>query len=621
MTDTNKDGNGNITKYKLSKGIGYFETFITTYKDEKYERFGDSCFYISKNKITSQTIANFVNEGAKLLRSNSFNEENDSNTFKQIATKIGQLIVNGKIKLDKFTSQAIANTFNGLAKCYVDLSRYVDDTFIEALVDKIQNLLNKFNSIDIANTFNGLAKCGVNLGKYFETTKDKGSKDAFIKDLVGRIQTLLKEKENYQKQFTSQELANTFNGLAQCGVNLGEYFETKEGKDSKNAFIKALVGKIQTLLSTSNFKSQELANTFNGLVKLFLYNEVLYEKNISQFKNIINDLVQKYFKQLNRDDQSDWTMLYNIKYLQVCGFKINVLILSEIEKNSKPSYSNDVHTLKLDALNNDHTNSALEKNFKTFLENFELKNKTKEILERKDDYYESESELIFEVTSNTSFKKPVDFYIEFKHKDKIYKAYIELDGPTHFTDTEQTQETPQTQIRDILTLKQLQEEQVKADDNTQILYVTLSANEFNKIKDDIKVKEGLFKFLIEKDRLKQITKKTSNNSKMAVEYKSIYDSVNDVASKTMDIEDYTTPTPRQMVSRLGQEARKEHPQERKRTLKDSGLSKDNGQKILKKTKYTMVDDQLEPGVMQNSDDKSMKQDESIEKNKSAGQHF
>ena len=30
MTDTNKDGNGNITKYKLSKGIGYFETFITT---------------------------------------------------------------------------------------------------------------------------------------------------------------------------------------------------------------------------------------------------------------------------------------------------------------------------------------------------------------------------------------------------------------------------------------------------------------------------------------------------------------------------------------------------------------------------------------------------------------
>ena len=82
-----------------------------------------------------------------------------------------------------------------------------------------------------------------------------------------------------------------------------------------------------------------------------------------------------------------------MKYLQVCGFKINDLILSEIETNSKPSYSNDVHTLKLDALNNDHTNSALEENFKNFLKKFELKNKTKEILERKDDYYESESEL------------------------------------------------------------------------------------------------------------------------------------------------------------------------------------------------------------------------------------
>lgn len=41
-------------------------------------------------------------------------------------------------------------------------------------------------------------------------------------------------------------------------------------------------------------------------------------------------------------------------------------------------------------------------------------------------------------------------------------------------------------------------------------------------------------------------------------------------------------------------------------------------------KYTcsvMIDDPLKPCVMQNSDDKSTKQDESIEKNKSAGQHF
>ena len=191
-------------------------------------------------------------------------------------------------------------------------------------------------------------------------------------------------------------------------------------------------------------------------------------------------------------------MLYNIKYLQVCGFKINDVILSKIPY------------LKLDALNDDHTNSTLEKKFETFLGNFGLKNKKTETLERKDDCYESESKLTFQVTSHVSFERLIDFYIEFKHEDKIYKTYIELDGPIHFTDTKQTQKTPQTQIRDILTLKRLQEEQatLSGNNNTQILYVTLSANEFDKIKENKKTKkEDLIKFLINKDQLKQITER------------------------------------------------------------------------------------------------------------------
>ena len=72
---------------------------------------------------------------------------------------------------------------------------------------------------------------------------------------------------------------------------------------------------------------------------------------------------------------------------------------------------------------------------------------------------------------------------------------------------------------------------------------------------------------------------------MAVEYKSIYDSVNDVASKTMDIDDYTTPTPGQAVSELAQKAQQD---DGWITVKSNYKGKSKDKKTKTKTKSRKI---------------------------------
>lgn len=344
---------------------------------------------------------------------------------------------------------------------------------------------------------------------------------------------------------TSQTIANFVNEGAQL---------LKKRKDVKfEVTFKQIAERISELIANKtirldSFNSIDMANTFNGLVKLFLYNKDLYARNIGQFKDIINNLVQKYFELLDRDNQNNWTVLYNIKYLQACGFKFSEEILSKIPH------------LKLDALDDDHTNTTLERDFNAFLSGvLKLKNKK---AGTKNDCYEQEWKLIFKVGS-ASFQKSTDFYIEFTHDGKKYKTYIELDGPTHFENTEQTQKNPQTQIRDILNSYQLKEEQkrlLETGDETQILYLTLSAKdfneeitEFNKFGNLTEQKIKLFKFLIQQNQLQQTPERTSDSSEITDEDKSADSSVKDVVSEMTDV-NYTTPTPKSGVSELVQKA-------------------------------------------------------------------
>ena len=72
-----------------------------------------------------------------------------------------------------------------------------------------------------------------------------------------QAKALLEEKDS-QKQFEPQHIANTFNGLGQCGVDLGEYLNNVLGLEEDE--------KILSFVETSDYSGMVLFVYDNGKV-------------------------------------------------------------------------------------------------------------------------------------------------------------------------------------------------------------------------------------------------------------------------------------------------------------------------------------------------------------------
>lgn len=212
-------------------------------------------------------------------------------------------------------------------------------------------------------------------------------------------------------------------------------------------------------------------------------------------------MVRDYFKlqRTDRDNQSNYTMLYNIYYLQTIGFDLSNE-LNSIDKIELSSF-------------NINSQSTLETNFKDFIINkgIKIKQKSNNKNITQSPYFETEIPITFPVGSY-SFQRNIDFVITSSNKTIIF---IELDGQTHFLNSEQTEKIPQTLIRDTITQRRLMElKQTKEYRDKKIYYVSLSANEFNtaKCQEQTISQEEFISFLNSSDILRQQQEKISGSA-------------------------------------------------------------------------------------------------------------
>ena len=101
-------------------------------------------------------------------------------------------------------------------------------------------------------------------------------------------------KFNLFNYINSQGIANFVNGLSQLGYNKNDLNEL-----DINSLIYQINSKIET------FTSQYIANTFNGLITLFLYDSKNIKNNYEQLKDIINNLVKKFIEKIQEEIQQN----------------------------------------------------------------------------------------------------------------------------------------------------------------------------------------------------------------------------------------------------------------------------------------------------------------------------
>lgn len=213
-----------------------------------------------------------------------------------------------------------------------------------------------------------------------------------------------------------------------------------------------LLGKIRDMNGIVNFNSVDLANTLNGLVTVFLYDEKTSEKT----KGIVLDCIRSILIKANEmdksqmDDKTKYTFKKNLFYLE------NVLGLSMLNNDTELNSLREV--LREDIKLNDdyHSKSCLEMKVEGFLKN---KNAVIEVP-------------ISFADNSINYFHPIDF--TFTHNGKT--IYCEVDGPTHFINSNQTEEdkNPQTKIRDQIN------EFIISKMGENCVYVTVPANKCEK---------------------------------------------------------------------------------------------------------------------------------------------
>ena len=139
----------------------------------------------------------------------------------------------------------------------------------------------------IANLFNNLSKKmkkneieGILEGQsinWFENTNN------FLSVFVEQI----KSKIGF---FKPVELANTFNGFGQIGFVRNDFFNALE---KEGITIEAFLGPVlkQTQSRIKYFEPRHLANTFNGFVTIFLYDNEESNYYSKYFEDIITNII------------------------------------------------------------------------------------------------------------------------------------------------------------------------------------------------------------------------------------------------------------------------------------------------------------------------------------------
>lgn len=348
------------------------------------------------------------------------------------------------------------NYFNYILRKYsVNKERFLKDLLREQKILIDNNGLDTYQVSSFLNTLRKFYKKQdiEEVLKTKESNEQKPFEDS--NDFLG---CYCKQIKNQIDQFEPTGLANTLNGLAHLDVTREDLAATLEGEDKlQSELLKPICGRIKDILSgkvrnVRGFNLVNLANALNGLVTVFLYDEKTHGKT----KEIVLDCIKSILLKVNKmdkskiDDRAKYTFKKNLFYLE------NVLGLSLLKNNEN---LNSLKKLLRDdniKSNKPHIKSGLEGKVEGFLKG---KITGKEVP-------------ISCINNVINYSHPVDFVFEYKGRT----IYCEVDGPTHFVNSNQTDEdkNPQTKIRDQIN------EFIISKKGKDCIYVTVPANKCEK---------------------------------------------------------------------------------------------------------------------------------------------
>ncbi|OAM05706.1 MAG: hypothetical protein TV41_05785 [Wolbachia endosymbiont of Dactylopius coccus] len=251
----------------------------------------------SPGAIEAVNVSGTFNTLSKLgIFDKIWQEKDQSNLLKNLIVKLAE---KGNEISKKFNSQYIANTLNALSKWDVFGNKWNGDQqelkdLIIKLVDQGIQSSTQFNSQAIANTLNALSKWDVLDEKEWEGsvkvkredgTEEEVSKVELFKQLIVKL-----IEQGSEKDFNSQEIANTLNALSKWDV-LDKEIEAGS-KEKCRALIVKLVD--QGIQSSTQFNSQEIANTFDALYKFNILDDKKWAKDKqNKIKLLIVQLAKK----------------------------------------------------------------------------------------------------------------------------------------------------------------------------------------------------------------------------------------------------------------------------------------------------------------------------------------
>ena len=175
-------------------------------------------------------------------------------------------------------------------------------------------------------------------------------------------------KFNLFNDIDSQGIANFVNALFQLDYKKTDLkYIDKKTKKEVELDIDSLVKQINSKIET--FTSQHIANTFNGLTTLFLYDNENINNNYEQLKDVINNLINKFIEKIQQEIQQNQNLItdegyynfarnyYYLKY--VC----NLNYIVNIKNNNIINIINNKISSLIKYNKTNHTSSDLENNF------------------------------------------------------------------------------------------------------------------------------------------------------------------------------------------------------------------------------------------------------------------
>ncbi len=210
-------------------------------------------------------------------------KEKLNNVLKEGAVRLSELWVD--ILDNEATLEAvnISGTYNSLSKLKVLGDEWSKDqqksfkSLIVKLAEKGREIYEQFNSQHIANTLNALSKWDVLDSDVWDgkvtdatvTIEEQISKVELFKALIYK---LVEQGIQSSTQFNSQDIANTLNALSKWDVLDNQEFE--DSKDKFKTLIVKLIAQGNTI--STQFNSQAIASTFNALSKWNVLNSTIW---------------------------------------------------------------------------------------------------------------------------------------------------------------------------------------------------------------------------------------------------------------------------------------------------------------------------------------------------------